>query len=637
MIKNYVLLYCLSLCSVFAQNNHNMTNRIAEAEMKSASKLMNLQVNSNTANYDLTYSKLEFTINPNFYAITGKVTHTFKALSNMTKVTFDLTNQLMVNTVKRGSTNLTFTQNTSNELVINLGTTITTGNSTTVEINYSGAPATGEQAFTKDTHNGSPIIWTLSEPFGARDWWPCKQDLNDKIDSIDIYITAPSQYVSVANGVETTAPVISGSNKTTHFHHGYPIPAYLIALAVTNYRVYNQTAGITTSFPIINYIYPENYASAVSDLSQTPDIMTLFETLFEPYPFKNEKYGHAQFGWSGGMEHTTVSFMQNFSRELIAHELAHQWFGDKITCGTWKDIWLNEGFATYLAALVIEDIDGSTAFISEKDAMINNITTFPTGNLYLTDTQATSVNRIFSSRLSYNKGAMVLEMLRFKMGDVAFFQALKNYLADTDLAYKYAVTADLQTHLEAVYGQDLIEFFNDWVYNQGYPIYTITAQNWGTGQVKFVVNQTQSDPSVTYFEMPVPVRVFGANGEQADLVLDNTVDGEEFIQNVAFPITSVEFDPDRHIISKNSTVTLSNQNFDVTNAIRIYPNPSSDVLHIQMPSTVDLEKVTVYNHLGQIVLENTNSDFNVTTLSTGVHYIDIQTSEGTFHKKFIKK
>jgi len=287
--------------------------------------------------------------------------------------------------------------------------------------------------------------------------------------------------------------------------------------------------------------------------------------------------------------------------------------------------------------LVIEDIDGSTAFISEKDAMINNITTFPTGNLYLTDTQATSVNRIFSSRLSYNKGAMVLEMLRFKMGDVAFFQALKNYLADTNLAYKYAVTADLQTHLEAVYGQDLTEFFNDWVYNQGYPIYTITAQNWGTGQVKFVVNQTQSDPSVTYFEMPVPVRVFGANGEQADLVLDNTVDGEEFIQNVAFPINSVEFDPDRHIISKNSTVTLSNQNFDINDTISIYPNPSSDVLHIQMPSTVVLQKVTVYNHLGQIVLENTNSDFNVTTLSTGVHYLDIQTSEGTFHKKFIKK
>jgi len=637
MIKNYVLLCCFSICSVFAQNNINKTNRIAEAEMKSASRLMNIQANVNTLNYDVTYHKLEFTINPAVYAITGKVTTTFKALSNMTTVTFDFNNNMTVSSVKSGTTNLTFTQNTNKELVITLPTTLTTGNFGTVEISYNGAPSTGEQAFTKSTHNGIPVIYTLSEPFGARDWWPCKQDLNDKVDSIDVYITAPSQYVSVANGVEPAAPVISGANKITHFHHSYPIPAYLIAIAVTNYQVYNQTAGVGTTFPIINYIYPENYAASVVDLDQTPAIMNLYETLFEPYPFRNEKYGHAQFGWGGGMEHTTVSFMYNFDRQLIAHEMGHQWFGDKITCGTWKDIWLNEGFATYLATLVIENIDGADAFVSEKDGMITNITSFPTGNVYLTDAQATSVNRIFSSRLSYNKGAMVLEMLRFKMGDVAFFQALKNYLADSNLAYKYAVTTDLKGHLEAVYGQDLTEFFNDWVYNQGYPTYTITAQNWGTGQAKFVVNQTQSDASVTYFEMPVPVRVFGANGEQADLVLDNTVNGEEFIKNVAFPITSVAFDPDRHIIAKNSTITLGNQNFDITNAISIYPNPSSDVLHIQMPTSIVLEKVTVYNNLGQKVLENATTDFSVTTLSTGVHYIDIQTSEGTYHKKFIKK
>jgi len=637
MIKNYVLLLCFSISSVFAQNSIIKTNRIAEAEMKSASRLMNLQVNANTQNYDVTYHKLEFTVNPAVYAITGKVTTTFKALSNMTTVTFDFNNAITVSSVKSGTTNLTFTQNANEELIITLPTTLTTGNFATLEINYSGAPSTGEQAFTKSTHNGTPIIWTLSEPFGARDWWPCKQDLNDKVDSIDVYITAPSQYVSVANGVEIGTPVISGSNKTTHFRHSYPIPAYLIAIAVTNYQVYTQTAGVGTTFPIVNYIYPENYAASVVDLNETPAIMNLYETLFEPYPFRNEKYGHAQFGWGGGMEHTTVSFMYNFDRQLIAHELGHQWFGDKVTCGTWKDIWLNEGFATYLATLVIENIDGAAAFVAEKDAMINNITSFPTGNLYLTDTQATNVNRIFSSRLSYNKGAMVLEMLRFKMGDTAFFQALKNYLADSNLSYKYAVTTDLKAHLEAVYGQDLTEFFNDWVYNQGYPTYTITAQNWGSGQAKFVINQTQSDPSVSFFEMPVPVRVFGANGEQADLVLNNTVNGEEIIMNVAFPITSIEFDPDRHIISKNSTITLGNQIFELDKAISIYPNPSSDELHIQMPTTFGLEKVTVYNSLGQKVLENTTTDFSVAALATGVHYVDIQTSEGTYHKKFIKK
>jgi aminopeptidase N len=365
--------------------------------------------------------------------------------------------------------------------------------------------------------------------------------------------------------------------------------------------------------------------------------MALYETLFEPYPFRNEKYGHAQFGWGGGMEHTTVSFMGSFSRGLIAHELAHQWFGDKITCGTWKDIWLNEGFATYLSALVIENLDGLNAFVTQKAAMVNYITSSPVGNLYLTDAQLTDVGRIFSSRLSYNKGAMVLEMLRFKMGDTAFFQAIKNYLADTTLAYSYAITTDLKAHLETVYGQSLTEFFNDWVYNQGYPTYTITAQNWGSGQAKFVVNQTQSDPSVSYFEMPIPIRIVGSSGQTADLVLNNTTNGEAFIENVPFTVTSVLFDPEVHLISRNSNITLGSEVFDIEKAIVIYPNPSVAELHIQMPSSVTLEKVIIYNSLGQIILVNNALDFDVNSLSTGVHYIDIQTSEGTYHKKFIKK
>lgn len=650
MKKTYLLLLCFSISHVFAQlepkkniieqKHRSITNKIAEAEMKSASQLMSVQVNPNTLNYDITYHKLEFTVNPSVKFINGKITTTYTALSNMNTITFDFANQLTVSSVKKGTTNLTWVEDTNNQLIITLPATQAAGTSATLEVTYSGTPPNnGMGSFEQTTHNGAPIIWTLSEPFGARDWWPCKQDLNDKIDSIDVYITAPSQYVAVSNGIETTAPVISGANKTTHFHHGYPIPAYLIAMAVTNYSVYTQTAGTApNTFPIINYIYPETLPNVQSELDETPAIMDLYENLFETYPFHNEKYGHAQFGWGGGMEHTTVSFMVAFNRQLIAHELGHQWFGDKITCGSWKDIWLNEGFATYLATLVIENFDGNDAFIIEKQDMIDYITSSPNGNVYLTDTQATSVNRIFSSQFSYNKGAMVLEMLRFKMGDAAFFQGLKNYLADPALAYKYATTPQLQAHLEAVYGQSLDEFFNDWIYNQGYPTYTISAQNWGAGQVRFVVNQTQSDASVSYFEMPIPVRVYGANGEVLDLILDNTHDGEIFLKSVPFPVVSVELDPDNHIIiSTSSNVALGNQAFDLENAIALYPNPSSDVLHIQMPSTTSLEKVTIYNNLGQKVMENSNLDFSVSALSAGVHYIDIQTADGTFHKKFIKK
>lgn len=635
-------LLLLSLANLaWGQSKRQEFEELVAAERRSSpANYTELAVNPNTLNYDITYHKLELTINPNVSKfVAGKITTTYTALADMNTITFDFANALTVSSVMQGATSLSFVENANNEVVITLPATQPAGTSATVEVTYSGVPPNnGFDAFVRSTHNGVGVIWTLSEPFGARDWWPCKQDLNDKINSVDIYITAPSQFVSVANGVEPEPPVISGGNKTTHFHHSYPIPAYLIAIACTNYSVHNQMAGTAPNqFPIINYVYPESLADNIDNMEQTPLIMDFYETLFEPYPFRLEKYGHAQFGWGGGMEHTTVSFMTNFSRGLIAHELGHQWFGDKVTCGTWKDIWLNEGFATYLAALVIENFDGPAAFVQEKDDMIQNITSQPGGNLYLTESQATNVNRIFSSRLSYNKGAMVLEMLRFKMGDTQFFQALRNYLADSNLAYKYAVTTDLQTHLEAVYGGSLAEFFQDWVYNEGYPIYTITAQNIGGGQASFLVSQTQSHPSVSFFEMPVPVRVFGSGGQQLDLVLENTSNNQTIIRNVPFAITGLVFDPDRHLISNNSTATLSNNAFELEQAISIYPNPVTEVVHIRLPNTVSLERTAVFNSLGQMVASGDTAEISLDHVSPGVFFVEIVTDAGTFHKKIVKK
>jgi len=432
--------------------------------------------------------------------------------------------------------------------------------------------------------------------------------------------------------------VVNGLTKTTHFEHNYPIPAYLVAIAVTNYQIFTQTAGTApNTFPIVNYIYPESYTSAVTSLAQTLPIMDLFETLFEIYPFSDEKYGHAQFGWGGGMEHTTVSFMGNFSRGLIAHELAHQWFGNKITCGTWKDIWLNEGFATYLSGLVIENLDGAPNFVSWKTSLINNITSQLGGYVYLQDSDLTNVGRIFSSRLSYNKGAMVLHMLRWQLGDTAFFQGVKNYLSDPNLAYDYAITSDLQSHLELASGQNLTEFFSDWIYNQGYPTYTISAQNVGNSNVQLQVFQTQSHPSVSFFKLPVPVRLLGANGEQHDAVLNSTENGQLFTVSVPFPVTGIVFDPNKHIISKNNTATLG-LDFEAIDAlIELYPNPTNDLFSIDLPASVSFEKLEVYSTLGQRVGVSTSPSFSIAALSGGIYQVRITTSEGVFHKKVIKK
>lgn len=637
MKKSILLIVQIVMISAYAQKNTNHTSDIAQQEQKMAAKKMNLSVNPNTQNYDITYQKLEFTVDPAHYFISGIVTSTFTALSDLSTVTFDLTSQLTVSTVIRNGVSVPFAQNANNELVITLPSTINVGTSATVEIRYSGIPASGEQAFNVTAHDSTPILYTLSEPYGARDWWPCKQDLNDKIDAIDVYITAPSQYVSVANGIEPETPVIHGASKTTHFHHGYPIPAYLVAIAVTNYSVYNQIGGsVHNQYPIINYIYPETLASVQGQLDQTPLILNLYENLFEIYPFHAEKYGHAQFEWGGGMEHTTVSFMNSFGRDLIAHEMAHQWFGDKITCGAWNDIWLNEGFATYAASLVIENFDGQSAFISEKGRMIAAITAKTNGAVYVTEAELSDVNRIFSSRLSYNKGAMVLNMLRFKMGDAMFFQAIKNYLKDVNLAYKYAKTPDLQSHLEAVYGSSLAEFFNDWVYNQGYPSYSITAQNLGNGQAKFTISQTQSDASVSFFEMPVPIRVFGTGGQQLDLVLNNTVNGESFTENVPFTITSVTFDPEKNIISKSNSINLNRKKFELASS-QLFLNPATQLLSLDIPSDIKIEKVQFFNMAGQkIKTTGATASWDTSSWAAGVYFINVKTDFGSQRIKFIK-
>ena len=642
MKKNICALFILLRVLGFSQSGISEFDRMVEAEMKSASSFQNLRVNPNTLNYDVTHHDLRFTINPDTTTpfISGVVSTTFRALSNMTTVTFDMATALAVSSVTMNGMGLTFTQS-NYELNINLPTTLSTGTTATVIITYAGSPPQAEAAFTRSTHAGTPVIYTLSEPFGARDWWPCKQDLNDKIDSFDIYITCPSAYIGVSNGLLQSSTT-SGGNTTRHYRHNYPIPAYLISLNVTNYVTYNIQAGLGTVqnpfFPINNYLYPEGNTTTVQTaINQTVPVMNVFEEKFGFYPYRNEQYGHVQFSWGGGMEHTTMSSMGGWSRSLIAHELAHQWFGDKITCGTWRDIWLNEGFAEYLAGLVVESLDGPASFISWKTTKINNITSASNGALYLTEAEALNVSRIFSSRITYNKGSMVVHMLRWKMGDANFYQAVRNYLNDSNLAFGYAITADLKAHLEAVHGASLSEFFNDWVYMQGYPTYTITAQNWGAGQAKITVSQTQSDPSVTYFEMPLEIRLSGAGGATQDVIVNHTANGQQFIVSVPFVVTGVTFDPNKHIISKNNIVTLGTESFEWSATVSVYPNPTNDVLHVMMPSSLQLNKIEIYNTLGQLEGEKSTADFSIADLASGVHWLKISTSEGIIYKNFIKK
>ncbi|NTW25496.1 MAG: T9SS type A sorting domain-containing protein, partial [Lentimicrobium sp.] len=445
---------------------------------------------------------------------------------------------------------------------------------------------------------------------------------------------SPDLYRTASNGL-LLSDVVNNGVRTCHWKHRYPIVPYLIAIAVTNYEVYSDFAypeGVPVE--ILNYVYPEDKADIMPRTAQTVPVMELFSQLFTPYPFIQEKYGHAQFGWGGGMEHQTMSFMGRFDFEIIAHELAHQWFGDMITLNSWKDIWLNEGFATYLSGLSYEHLFEGYYWPFWKSQNISYITSEPDGSVYVDDT--TDVSRIFSSRLSYSKGALLLHMLRWVCGDEAFFTACRNYLTDARLQYGFAGTSDLIAHLQAASGKDLTEFMNDWYYGQGYPSYNILCSQIAAGDYEVEIRQTQSHASVSFFEMPVPLTFYGA-GLDTTIVFDHNSNNQKFRIYTEFELDSVNFDQDQWLISAANNVTISRK----TEVVTLYPNPVDDFLRLSLPGN-SLEDLAVFDCLGRSVNvsytpEGIGLSIDARELRSGLYYIRIKVG-GEFQViKFIRK
>ena len=596
--------------------------------------------------YDVKYYRLELLFsNMNLTYIQGEITTYFEVNSTgFNQITFDLASNMTVDSVIFHQNKVLDYSIASNELTIDLPVTIPAETLDSISVFYQGVPdAGGFGSFARTTHSGIPVIWTLSEPYGARDWWPCKQSLNDKADSIDVFITNPEAYKAASNGLMISENINNGY-KTTFWKHRHPITAYLIAIAVTNYAEYSDFVTLTTGeeVEVLNYVYPENLSSAQSSTPNVLDVIQLFSDLFVPYPYHNEKYGHAQFGWGGGMEHQTMSFMGAFSHGLMAHELAHQWFGDFVTCGSWEDIWLNEGFATYLDGMTHEhnlhDPD-DRSFKEWKEWKTGLITAYPDGSVFVDDT--TSVSRIFSSRLSYSKGAMVLHMIRKKIGDDEFFQALQNYLSDPNIANGYAHTSDLQAHFEASYGSSLQEFINDWFYGEGYPTYDVYYSQTPDGLVTVNINQTQSHNSVDFFEMGVPVFFEGISGDSL-IVFENTENEQNFSFSLDFDITSAIFDPNRDIISIGSSV-WEIDNSDNENPFYISPNPANGKVTVSFIEKVLLEEINIYSNSGKhikvLATENKPSykfEFDISDLQNGLYIISFQQEGKTLTKKFVK-
>lgn len=607
------MLLCLSLLilnSVKSQikDLFSETQEIAASEMKSAmfreqAALASAPFSKASTNFDIHYLNCKWKVDPAIRYIQGSVLTGFTMLQRSNIVTLDLMDDMKVDSITNGNIKLNFYRPFDNTVVVSLGVYLDAGQKSSFQIHYKGIPPPSSpfSSFTTNTHAGVPVMWSLSEPYGGRDWWPCKNGLNDKADSIDISITTPLQYTSSANGLLVSELVQDGF-RTTQWKHRYPIATYLVAFAATNYTVLNSTVKLgDSSMPIMEHAYPEKVSEMANAASLTARTLELLHNTFTPYPFIKERYGHTHWGFGGGMEHQTNSFMLNMSETLVVHEAAHQWFGDKITCGSWRDIWLNEGYAVFCVNYNVEKNYPENTLLNLYRSQLNNITSKPNGVVYVDDT--TNAARIFDSRLTYNKGGWVLQMLRWKLGDSVFFRATRNYLNDPQLQYNYARTEDLKKHFEKESGINLTEFFNDWVYGQGFPSYKLQWAAAGGVWVQTTLSQTTSDSSVKFFEMPVPIR-FKNNTRDTIVVLNHVKDAQVDFFKLGFIPDSAFIDPKLKLISANNSI-VKTELFPNSGNAAVFPNPFKEYVNVLLKDLGEgVLYVTIFNADGKLIWRN---------------------------------
>lgn len=494
------------------------------------------------AYYDVGYYDLGLSLEPELGELQGEVRVVARVTSDtLDHVLLDLDDFLDVAAVSSHGTPVAFTR-PSRQLRVALEHTYALGDTIDLLVSYSGDPSEGGSFFW-DSFAGRDLVWTLSQPFGARSWWPCKDFPEDKPDSVDIRVTVPSGLFAASNGT-----LLESSDNDTvatfHWRERHPIASYLVSLAVHNYTETTDwyVPSPTDSVALVFYDIPEHAAAHATVQGKVKDMMAAFAARFGAYPFANEKYGHAEIPIGGGMEHQTLASLGSYDEGVIAHELGHQWFGDRITCDTYHDVWLNEGFATYSEALWEEAKGGSSAYLA--DMMQNQF--FGPGTIYVDD--LSDYDRIFDGNLSYNKGSWVLHMLRHVMGNANFWALLHQW--PTSQPDGTGTTAQFKELAESISGLELDPFFNEWIYGEGAPMYAFewTTLSRGSGgyQVELSIDQVQNGQ---VFTMPIDVEVTTDFGVEHFVVQNNAASQSFTLTTVGVP-ASVELDKDHWILRR---------------------------------------------------------------------------------------
>ncbi|HKS39508.1 MAG TPA: M1 family aminopeptidase [Blastocatellia bacterium] len=541
----------------------NLHKRTAANQLFSANEVAAAAASQSV---DVKHYRLQVRLDLEAATIAGTVTIEGETVAPTSSINIDADDNLKIDAVRFDGAALGF-RRPNDRISLDFAQPLAAGEKFAIAVDYHRAPFPRNSSGTGmlvDRHGDDDVrvMATLSEPFGAPLWWPCIDDASDKA-TAEVEVTVPSGFQAASNG--SLVKTESNADQTTTFfwREDFPLSTYLVSISATNYAKFEDTytALDGTRMPLTYYVYPEHLERAQQKFAVTRRAMEIFAPLFGEYPFLTEKYGMVEFPWGGGMEHQTLtSIGENATgsisgnESLIAHELAHQWWGDLVTLKTWNDIWLNEGFASYGEVLFFERFSN----VKPGDLMKSSYDDGKMfGSLGGTVTAENLNNPFDDNGAVYDKGAWVLHMLRHLLGDQAFFDALKDYRQR--FAYGNASTSDFQQVCEDHYGAKLDWFFTQWVYATGRPSYKVStdtdASDTGTGftlKVTIKQKQTQDIPgrSQSVYIMPLDITIRYGSGQKEKRVVMNDARKQTFTFNLESRPVSVSVDEDNWVLKK---------------------------------------------------------------------------------------
>ncbi|MBN1197759.1 MAG: T9SS type A sorting domain-containing protein [Bacteroidales bacterium] len=561
--------------------------------------------------YDVLQYKLEVDLYENYSTPYPKTfsaveTVTFRVDSTLSSIKLNaISTSLEIDAVGLAAVTYTHTNDT---LTLQLDQTYSPGDEVEVEVQYHHLNV-ADQGF----YVSNGFVFTDFPPEGARKVFPCWDRPSDKA-TWDLTAKVPISVRLGSNGMLADSTIVADT-LWYHWVSDQQIATYLITWTSSNIwninvSYWNNTYVPDDSIPI--WLYKKATENVTNAVAKIPLMTDFYASKFGPYPFS--KIGFAtvtSFPWGGMENQTMVNLRPNgyTDEPLIAHEHSHMWFGDMITCGTWADIWLNEGFATYCAQLWLEDQNGYTVYKNKMNALANSyLSSNPGWPVYHPEwaIQTPSANDLYNVAISYNKGACVLFQLRYVLGDSLFFEVMNAYATDTSLTYKCAVTEDFVAITNAVTGEDYSWFFDEWIYAPNHPYYENIweMEDLGGGQFKVILEMNQTQTNTVFFKMPIEVQVDFNDGTDTIVTGWNDTNPQtlEWIFD-KFP-SNVIFDPNRNILLKHGTTVVGERDREPSGFFlrQNNPNPFRDLTFISYSlDRSEHIRITLLDHTGKTV------------------------------------